>query len=324
MFLFNKQLFDAAGFDSSKINWTTSWTWDEFLINIDLLNQTAGVQALSLAGMFFGAQPYYYGHGAKFFQNDIYSRATIDIGSNISRYALQFLKNLTDSTYTPPWEEQGWAFFVGDFMVGDLAMIATGPWEITNLLTNSAQFNGTTYGNDNLGFMQLPHDEDDNYGALIGGQYYVMSSQIGDPDIVNASRLLIKYLTSENIMAISVLENSHIPARLSVMGNLSVQASPSFQYVEPYFQQATNGIILTPSPYYGRLENAFGNRLGEYLSDDITLDELIVAVTADWYDILPGEPSPPFIPGYTPMILAISALASILGVIIYMMRKFKE
>jgi maltose-binding protein MalE len=321
MFLYNKHLFDIVGLNSTLINWTTSWTWPEFSYNIWLLNQTSGVYALSLAGMFFGAQPYYYGQGAYFFEDAIYDREHIAINNTKSRNALVFLKNVTDSTLTPPWPEQGWANFVGDFGRGEVAMIATGPWQILDLLANHPQFNGTTYGNANLGFMQLPHDADNNYGALIGGNYYVISSQI-DLSKYEAAVKFVKYMSGHYAMSYSAINDYHIPARLSVMSNATVMAAPSFQYVNPYFQQAINAILLTPSPYYGRLEAAFGDRIGnEYLAGDITLDELISKTTLDWYNILPGPEQPPLIPGFQFPLLLATMLAGIIGVIAIFYKK---
>lgn len=322
MFLFNKHLFDIVGLDSSLINWTTSWTWPQFSAALGTLNQTTGVYATSLAGMFFGAQPFYYGQGAYFFEDSIYDRAHIAINNTLSRNTLMFLKNVTDSTVTPPWTEQGWSYFVGDFGVGKVAMIATGPWQILDLLANHPQFNGTTYGNDNLGFMQLPHDAQGDYGALIGGQYYTVSSQTTKYD---AAVKFVKYMSGPDAMAYSAINDYHIPARFSVMTNASVVSAPSFDYVNPYFQQAVNAIRLTPSPYYGRLESAFGDRIGnEYLAGDISLDQLINKTILDWYAILPAAAGPSeLIPGYSLPIMITVALIGLLGIVVYTLKKNK-
>ncbi len=327
MFLFNKELFNASGFDASIIDWNTSWTWEEFSYNIWKLNQTAGVNALSLAGMFFGAQPFYYGQGAYFVESGIYDVQHIAIDSIETRAALAFMKNVTDSTVTPPWVEQGWSFFVGDFGSGKVAMIATGPWQIVDLITNHDQFNNVTYGPENLGFMQLPHDADDNYGALVGGQYYTISSQI-EPAKYDAAVLLAKFLSSHLAMSMSAIDDYHVPARKSVMTNATVMAAESFKYVEPYYQQAINAFQLQPSPYYGRMEQTFGTRVDEYLAGDIDLDECIEKTIADWYDIpIPGVPPKDeevIIPGYpVPVVVAI-LLTGILGVVLYSIRKKKR
>lgn len=328
MFLFNKELFNASGFDASTIDWNTSWTWPEFSVNIAKLNQTAGVYALSLAGMFYGAQPFYYGHGAYFVENGIYDVDHIAIENNKTRDALTFMKNVTDSTFTPPWEEQGWSYFVGDFGNGKVAMVATGPWEIVNLITGAPQFDGTVYGPDNLGFMQLPHDADDNYGSLVGGNYYTISSQI-EPSKYDAAVLLAKFLSGKAAMSLSAIDDYHIPARKSVMTNASVMAAPSFEYVEPYYQQAINAFQLQPSPYYGRMENAFAGRVDEYLAGDINLDECIDKTIQDWYDIpLPGVPAAAaenvVIPGYPIPVVVALLLTGTLGIVVYMIRKRKK
>lgn len=320
MFLFNKALFNTAGINPDLISFNVSWTWSEFNTNIALLNATAGVYALSIQGMFYGAQPYYYGHGAQFVERYIYDTRHIAVDSAISRSALEFIKNLTDSTLTPPWVEQGWGNYVPDFGNGKVAMIATGPWEITNLLTNYPQFNGTTYGNDNLGFMLLPHDNDGNQGALVGGNYYTISSQTDEYD---AAIKLVKFLSSDDMMAKSGIENYHIPARLSAMNNASFMAAPSFKYVEPYFNQCLSAHILTPSPFYGQMENALGGYLDQYLAGQISLDKLLTSTIAEWNDILPGwgRTEQVTVAGYgLPLVLGI-LLTGIIGIGIYSMRR---
>lgn len=322
MFLFNKDLFSTAGIDPNFISFNVSWTWPEFSSNIVLLNSTPGVYALSIQGMFYGAQPYYYGHGAKFVERYIYDTRHIAVDDAKSQFALEFLKNLTDSSLTPPWVEQGWGNYIPDFGNGKVAMVATGPWEITNLLTNYPQFNGTIHGNSNLGFMLVPHDADNNYGALIGGNYYTVSSQ---SDHYDEAVLLAKFLSSERMMAKSGIENYHVPARLSAMTNTSFMAAPSFQYVEPYFNQCLNAHLLSPSPFYGQMENVLGGYVDQYLAGQINLDTVLSRTIREWEDILPGWGRTEVlnIPGYAvPVVLGI-LLTGILGVIVYTMRRRK-
>jgi ABC-type glycerol-3-phosphate transport system substrate-binding protein len=329
MYLYNKHLFTVAGFNTDLLNFTTSWTWAQFNTNIAIVNASTSAYALSLAGMFFGAQPYYYGQGGYFLEtatNPVYDTGHIAINTTISRTAIMFLKNLVDSSLTPPWTEQGWANFVGDFGQGEVAMIATGPWQILDLLSNHPQFNGTAYGNDNLGFMQVPHDMSGNQGALIGGNYYVVSSQTTSAEYDAAVRLS-KFLSGQKMMSLSAIQDYHIPARLSVMTNASVMAAPSFQYIQPYFEQAVNAYLLTPSPYYGPMENAFGGRLDEYLAGSIPLDGgagLINKTIADWREILPEPPtaSPP-IPGFPTTVLFVALFIGVSVVVWYIIKKKK-
>lgn len=323
MFLYNKHLFTVAGLNTDWLNFSTSWTWAEFNSNMALVNSSSSAYALSLAGMFYGAQPYYYGQGAYFLEtadDPVYDTEHIAINNTATRDALTFLKNLVDSTLTPPWTEQGWNYFVGDFGQGDVAMIATGPWQILDLLSNHPQFNGTAYGNDNLGFMQVPHDAMDHYGALIGGNYYVVSSQTTKKEY-NAAVLLAKFLSAPAQMAQSAIDDYHIPARASVMTNATVMAAPSFQYIQPYFEQAVNAYLLKPSPYYGDMENAFGGRLDEYLTGDINLDQCINKTYFDWLDILPEPAGEALIPGFETSTLAVVSIIGVIAAVIYVIKK---
>ncbi|MFX1531873.1 MAG: extracellular solute-binding protein [Promethearchaeota archaeon] len=326
MILFNKDLFDTAGFNSSAIDWSTSWTWPEYSYNIWKLNQTAGVYATSLAGTFYSVQPYYYGQGAAFVENGKYDTGHITLNSTKSRAALEFMKNVTDSTVTPPWALQGWGTYVPDFGDGKVAMIVTGPWEINNLITNYDQFNGVIHGADNLGFMQLPHDEDDNYGALIGGNYYTISSQIESAKY-EAAVNFVKFLSSSQVMAKSAIEDSHVPARKSVMTNATVMAAASFKYVQPYYEQCANAYSLPPSPYYGRLESALGPHVDNYLGGTETLDQMIGLTILEWYDILPPPTAAKeqvVIPGFPIAVVVATLLTGIFGVIIYVIKKRKN
>ncbi len=317
-FFFNKDLFEDAGIDTSAIDYDTSWTWDEFDdYTQDIIDNTDAF-AISLAGMFFGAQPYYYGQGAYFFENDIYDQENIAINSTESRDALEYLKALVDSDKTPTWEEQGWSYFVGDFKDGDVAMIATGPWQILDLIENSALFNGTTFDEDNLGLMQLPHDADDNYGAVIGGNYYTISAN-AEGDEYDAAVKLAEYLSSEEAMVKSAIDNYHVPARESVLSDTDVMAADSYKYVQAFFEQCKNAFTLVPNELYGSLEGSFGNKVNEYLGGDIDLDELITETIALWNEDLPEKAEEAGIPGYTlPVFLFIGALS-----IVFIIRKRK-
>jgi ABC-type glycerol-3-phosphate transport system substrate-binding protein len=315
-FFFNVELFEAAGIDTSTIDEDTSWTWAEFdTYTQDIIDDT-DAYALSLAGPFFSIQPFYQGMGAYFFEDNIYDQEHIAINNTASREALTYVKDLVDSNKTPTWEEQGWSYFVGDFKDGDVAMIATGPWQILDLIENSALFNGTTHGEDNLGMMQLPND---SAGGFIGGNYYTISSH-AEGDEYDAAVLLAEWLTSENSMAISAIENYHVPAKEAVMSNTSVMAADSYKYVSAFFEVCKNAYLHTPHPLYGGLESDFGNKINEYLGDDITLDELITQTIALWNEDLPEKAEEAGIPGYElPVFLLIGGLS-----IIFIIRKNRK
>lgn len=323
--MYNKDLFGKAGITLPTLE--DAWNWTEFDTNIALLNATVAdgvtdTYALSLAGPFFSIQPYYFGKGASFFTGADYVIEDIDLNSTTSRDTLEYIFDLVNNTYTPPWTQQGWGNFVGQFGKGEVAMIATGPWQVTDLLTNHVQFNGTEHGNSNLGFMQLPYEGES--GVLIGGQYYAMSSRttLWDAEY-NATVKLMQWLTSHNMQAYSAIENTHAPSRKSVMVNASVMAAPTFEYIEPFYEQAKAAKLLDPHPKYGQLEAAFGDNIGPYLSGSVTLDELITDTTLEWIDILTPE-APPVIPGFAVPTLIGALVLGVSFVIFIMLRKKKQ
>jgi ABC-type glycerol-3-phosphate transport system substrate-binding protein len=302
--MYNKEMFNDAGVPLTTVN-DDAWNWTAFNTYIADVNGTVvtgspatGAYALSLAGPFFSIQPYFYGKSAVFFDNQNYTIDNIAINNTASRTALQELFDLINGSYTPIWSQQGWANFVGDFGNGKVAMIATGPWEVNNLITNMPQFNGTDYPSSNLGFMQLPNDGASK-GALIGGQYYTMSShlEVGS-DKYDAAVKFMQFLTSPETMSLGAINSTHAPARKSVMAFSNVTGAANFEYVEAFYEQAANAFELVPNPNYGALESAFGNNIDSFLKGEVDLDTLITDTTLQWIDILTPPTPPPRIPGF--------------------------
>lgn len=297
-FMLNKHHFETQGIDTSEWNFSTSWTWDEFWQNIVNVNSTEnGWYSLTIAGMFFGAQPYYFGNGAEMFSNNTISRETIAIDSVESRYALQVLKNLTDSDYTPRWQEQGWSSLTSLFRdEGTAAMIAQGPWELLNYLTNSPEFNPTVenakpYANSsNLMIIQLPHDEDGNRGAPIGGHNYVVSSAISQ-EKYDASVKLAKFLTNYDSQLYAATEYYHVPSRISVMSASELLSSDAYPYVKGYYDAVLAAKSIPVSHYWAALETEFALKIDDYLADEISLDDCIDQTVREFYDIIPPSSS---------------------------------
>ncbi|MFX1536003.1 extracellular solute-binding protein [[Eubacterium] cellulosolvens] len=290
--MLNKHFFTTAGIDITGYDFKTSWTWDEYLDICNILYNTSAVEyATTLAGMFFGAQPIYFGHGAKLFRDGIVDVNHIDINSTASRTALQFLKDFVEEPYTPPWTEQGWTSLNQYFAeTGRVAMIAQGPWELKNFLDNSPEFNPSVddakfYASaDNLIVIQLPHDEFNNSGAPVGGHGYVISSFAGPK--YEAAAKLAKYLTTEEAMAFKAKSYYHVPARKSVMNRTDVQAASSFPYVQGYYEAVLNAYQTPVSNFWANLEEDFANQIDEYLTGEIDLNQCIKQTIDLWKETL--------------------------------------
>ncbi|MFX1250802.1 MAG: extracellular solute-binding protein [Promethearchaeota archaeon] len=290
--MLNKHFFTEAGIDTSGYQFNTSWTWDEYLDVCNILYNTSAVEyATTLAGMFFGAQPIFFGHGAKMFRDGIVDINHIDINSTASRTSLEFLKDFVEMPYTPPWTEQGWTSLNPYFSdLGRVGMIAQGPWELKNFLENSPEFNPSVddakfYATaDNLQIIQLPHDEFNNTGAPVGGQNYVISSFAGPK--YEATVKLAKYLTTEETMAFKAKSYYHVPARKSVMNRTDVQAASSFPYVQGYYEAILNAYQTPVSNFWANLEEDFANQIDEYLADEIDLNQCIKQTIDLWKETL--------------------------------------
>jgi len=305
--MFNKEIFSDAGIDVANITFATSWTWDEYLDYCNILNASSDtVYATTHAGMFFGAQPIYYGHGARLFEDRIVDIDHIAINSPEAREALAFLYDLINSTVTPRWEEQGWTplnlLFADD---GTAAMISQGPWEIKNFLETSTSI--FSADNTKLGIMQLPHDEDGNQGAPIGAHSYVVSAFTTGLEL-DASIKFAKFLSGQHAMAKGAIEYYHVPARASVIAFENVTSADSFPYVNAYYEAVQNAYEVPISHYWASLEQDFANQIDEYLADSINLDQCIEQTIALWKDTVTGgingttsEPNEPEIgiPGYS-------------------------
>ncbi|MHA1584341.1 MAG: extracellular solute-binding protein [Promethearchaeota archaeon] len=325
--MINRQKFEDAGIDTSVLNYTTSWTWDEFWGMMVKVNSTdRNVYGTVLAGMFFGGQPYFFGHGAEMFYNNTVSIDTIAINNTASRNSLTFLKNLTDSPYTPPWTEQGWTPIGTMFKdKGTVAMIAQGPWELKNYLDNSPEFNPTLpaakdyASKDNMLIIQLPHDEDGNRGAPIGGHNYVISSYTTG-DKLTAAIEFAKFMASPDTMAEAAKTYYHVPARISVMNRTDVLTADSYPYVKGYYDSVLAAVAVPVDHRWAIIEQHFADKIDEYLTGGIDLDQCISRTIALWKQDIGGTSGDGGyteenlgIPGYSSiLLLSLTAVASLL------------
>lgn len=296
--LFNKHYFEEAGIDTSAITPQTSWTWDEFLTNAALLgalNDEDGepIDGFTFQGMFYGGQPAYYGHGARFFDDGILDRGHMAIDSTESRDAIQFIKDIVDEDWSPGWDDQGWETVNAYFETGQVAMIQQGPWELRNFIMNSIEFNAgvedaRSYASeDNLGIMRLPHDEDGNEGAPLGGHAFIISNR-AEGDVLDASVKLAKFMSSEYAMKAGAIDYYHVPARSAVFDDVEVQSSGAWKYIEVFNEIVDRSIQVPVSHLWATLETIFAQELESFLADEQTLNVMLARTNELWGDILPA------------------------------------
>lgn len=294
---YNKYILEQAGINTTSYNSNTTWTWNEFTANAQKiwdadLTAPSGdrVYGFTMQGMFFGAQPIYYGHGAEFFKNSNVTFDNIDIGSNASRTALTFLKQVVDADYTPPWDLQGWETINEMFKNGQVGFIQQGPWEIKGFLDNAAEFNSEVTdapahaGPDNLGIIRLPHDESGNEGAPVGGHAYVISTRASGA-VLEAANKFAKFMSSAHAMKAGAIDYYHMPARISVFEDPEVQASDAWKYISTFKEIVDRSYKNPVDPRWAQIETLFGNELDIYLSGTETLDEFIAVVNSFWAEI---------------------------------------
>jgi arabinogalactan oligomer/maltooligosaccharide transport system substrate-binding protein len=297
--MYNKEIFRQAGIDVDSLSINTSWTWEEFVGNATVIVNNTDLYAYTIQGMFTGAHASYFGRGARLFEDGIVDINHIAIDSAKTREALSFLKNMIETvvnddndTITPPWEEMGWetinVLFADD---GEVAMIQQGPWELKNFLDNSPEFNSKVTGAkgyaspDNLGIMQLPHDDEGNQGAPLGGHAYVVSAFAGG-DKYDAAIRLAEFLTGADAMAEGLIDYYHVPARTSVMERTDVKDSDSYEYVLGFKKNVDNAYQVPVSHHWARLEQEFADNIDEYLANDISLDDCIAQTVTIWKEVL--------------------------------------
>ncbi|MFW9917365.1 MAG: extracellular solute-binding protein [Candidatus Thorarchaeota archaeon] len=293
---YNKHLFEQAGIDTSQITVETSWTWDEFKQNCLKLANPPSQYAFTMAGMFFGAQGIFFGHGGKIFTGDTVSISDIAIDSPESLAAFEAVKEIADANYTPAWDLQGWGtlntYFASPSTL-QVAMIQQGPWELRNFLDNSIEFNGSVSGAksyasaDNLGIMQLPHDEEGHQGAPLGGHAYVVSKGT-PPSKVEAAVKLAKFMASKEAMKLRAMKYYLVPPRQSVFEDSEVQASDTWDYLQVFKKMTDVATQVPVSHYWAQLETDLANEMDEYLADESTLSQFINATIALWKTYLPS------------------------------------
>jgi maltose-binding protein MalE len=291
--MYNKQIFQIAGINTANLGFNTSWTWEEYWGILTKVNgteytyaeQTNHVYATTLAGLMFGAQPYYFGNGAQMFANDSVYIENAIINSTQSRYGLWFLKNLTDSTVTPNWLDQGWSTLNPNFRAGKIAMINQGPWELKQNIETEAIFEG----GDNLGIVQLPHDAEGHQGVPVGCHGYIVSSHVSLASAkFNAVIEFCRYMSSVKAMKEGSIGYYHVPARRSVMELPEVKAAESYPYVKGYWDACLAGFRVPVSKDWAQIETNFGDRINEYLAGTITLDVCIARTMVLWKEYLPS------------------------------------
>lgn len=292
--MYNKYILQQAGIDTSQLNSSTSWTWTEFLDNVNLIYNRTGVCGYTLAGMDFGAQALYFGNGGRLFLNNNVSIDSIAINRTQSRYAFQFIKNLVDSNVTPSYMNQGWNTINPYFANGQVAMIQQGPWQLKDFLDNSPEFNATLadakpYASpDNLGFMEFPKDTQGFQGVPLSMQAYVISSRVVG-DVLNATVKFLKFITSEQAEVYQAINFFHVPARNSAYQNYNLTSSSSW----PYIQGFKNNIDMAPSlpvhHAWSIMQSNFANELDAYLAGYQDLNTMIKGITNWWYDSI-GRP----------------------------------
>jgi arabinogalactan oligomer/maltooligosaccharide transport system substrate-binding protein len=291
--MYNKEIMSNAGIDVPALNINTSWTWDEFIGNSTLVVNNTAAYGYTIAGMFFGAQAIFFGQGARLFYEGILDINHIAINSTESRFALNFLRNMIEvEQITPVWEEMGWetinVLFADD---GEVAMIQQGPWELKNFLDNSPEFNPIVDGAkpyaspDNLGIMQLPHDEAGNQGAPLGGHAYIISA-FASGEKYDAAVKLSKFLSDEDAMAAGAIDYYHVPARESVMNRTDVKSSAGYEYVLGFKKNVDKAYQVPVDHRWARIEQEFADNIDEFLANDISLDECIDQTISLWKEIL--------------------------------------
>lgn len=291
--MYNIDIFELAGINTSTLTIETSWTWDEYwdiLLQVNGTEYTYGeetieVYATTLAGMMFGGQPYYFGNGARMFSNDTVLMDTAAINSTESRAALEFMHDVTNSTVTPNWLDQGWGPLNPMFRAGEVAMINQGPWELKQNIETEAIFEE----GDNLGILQLPHDADGNRGAPVGMHGMVASSHL-DPASAEyeAAVDFIQFITSVEAQELGAIEYYHVPSRQSVMESEYVINNASFPYVKAYWDAVQESIRVPISKDWAQIEADFGDRINDYLADQLTLDGCIAQTLVLWSEYVPS------------------------------------
>jgi len=292
--MYNKEIFELAGIDTSLLTINTSWTWDEYwdiLLQVngteyEFGGETQTVYSTSLAGMMFGAQPYYFGMGAEMFYNDEVYINTAAIDSAESRAALEYLKMITDSSVTPDWLDQGWGPLNPSFRSGQVAMINQGPWE----LKQNIEIEPIFQGGDNLGIVQLPHDDEGNRGAPVGCHGFIISSHMDlESQEYEAAVNFSRFMSSPHAQKLGAIDFYHVPSRSSVMELPEVQAATSYEYVKAYWDAVEVAFRVPVSKDWAEIETDFGDRVNEYLAGELTLDECIAQTLVLWAEYMPTK-----------------------------------
>ncbi|MHA2363019.1 MAG: extracellular solute-binding protein, partial [Candidatus Hodarchaeales archaeon] len=279
--MYNKEVFEQAGINTTDITFETAWTWDEFLEYAELLTDKPNAKyGYTMQGMLTGAHGIFFGHGGDLFRDNIVSLDSAAIGDEPAREAYQFLYDIIYThNITPAWTEQGWGTINGYFSdLETVAMIQQGPWELRNFLDTSAAFKDN---NSKLGIMQLPKDDQGNQGAPLGMHAFVASSSLSGDDL-EASVDFIKHMTSVEANKLRAIGYYLLPARESVYVDPEVQAADTWPYIQAFKANVDNVKRVPVHHAWATIETDFANEMDVFLADNQDMDTMIQRTLSLW------------------------------------------
>jgi len=252
---YNKDMFDAAGIDYPKDN----WTWADFqaaakALTIRDANGNVSQYGYFVPGSNFCLQPWFLTNEANVLDADW--RAPVVTTDNF-RETLQFLHDLINKDKVAPAFELG----VGadKFVAGQVAMFSAGHWPLPEIIESKMK---------NVGVQIMPINKVKSTVYGIGGLSITKASQ--HPDLAWE---FIKEMTSKEYQQELADSGRSIPSARAFATTPEWTAFPDNAKI--FYESASTAQAVVAPPNFAQVEEILMRHVGTYLNNNQDLDTTI-------------------------------------------------
>lgn len=249
---YNTALFSAAGVTPPSTDWSSSWTWDDYLAAAQKITKP-GVYGAMVDTGWFNVEAWMYSNGTSMLNSDLTAAQMTDPKVEET---LQFLQDLVWKYKVSP---QPSATSVNDLFLGSkVAMFGAGRWPMQAI--KPAGF--TTYD-------VAPFPKKTTAATVMGSDGYGVTANSTNPD---AAWALVKYMTSKSVMQALVpvtAASGSIPARKSLATGSDMAPPAGFS---TFYGSLAVAQPVQAGPHYSAISAIFDRYMSKIMANEMTVD----------------------------------------------------